>query len=98
MTDTFILNLFFYIIITSILTVTLMKIAYAGESQMIVEDALNRMDEILNVKTLPEAEVTKQPKDAAVSVQNVTFAYDGAKRNAIDGISLQAKVGEEWSD
>ena len=60
-TDTFILNLFFYIIITSILTVTLMKIAYAGESQMIVEDALNRMDEILNVKTLPEAEVTKQP-------------------------------------
>ena len=93
-TDTFILNLFFYIIITSILTVTLMKIAYAGESQMIVEDALNRMDEILNVKTLPEAEVTKQPKDAAVSVQNVTFAYDGAKRNAIDGISLQAKVGE----
>lgn len=93
-TDTFILNLFFYIIITSILTVTLMKIAYAGESQMIVEDALNRMDEILNVKTLPEAEITKQPKDAAVSVQNVTFAYDDAKRNAIDGISLQAKVGE----
>ena len=93
-TDTFILNLFFYIIITSILTVALMKIAYAGESQMIVEDALNRMDEILNVKTLPEAEVTKQPKDAAVSVENVTFAYDDAKRNAIDGISLQAKVGE----
>lgn len=93
-TDIFILNLFFYIIITSILTVTLMKIAYAGESQMIVEDALNRMDEILNVKTLPEAEVTKQPKDAAVSVENVTFAYDDAKRNAIDGISLQAKVGE----
>ncbi|MFR5082705.1 MAG: hypothetical protein ACLTEE_08945 [Anaerobutyricum hallii] len=92
-TDTFILNLFFYIIITSILTVTLIN-SYAGESQMIVEDALNRMDEILNVKTLPEAEVTKQPKDAAVSVQNVTFAYDGAKRNAIDGISLQAKVGE----
>lgn len=27
-------------------------------------------------------------------MQNVTFAYDGAKRNAIDGISLQAKVGE----
>lgn len=93
-TDTFILNLFFYIIITSILTVTLMKIAYAGESQMIVEDALNRMDEILNVNTLPEAEVTKQPKDAAVSVENVTFAYDDAKRNAIDDISLQAKVGE----
>ena len=41
-TDTFILNLLFYILISSILTVTLMKIAYAGESNMIVTDALNR--------------------------------------------------------
>lgn len=31
-TDQFILNLFFYILITSILTTTLMKVAYAGES------------------------------------------------------------------
>lgn len=93
-TNTFVLNLFFYIIITSTLTVTLMKIAYAGESKMIVEDALNRMDEILNVKTLPESETARQPKDAAVSIENVTFAYDGAKRNAIDGINIHAKEGE----
>ena len=33
-----------------------MKVAYAGESQMIVEDALNRMDEILDVKELPRHE------------------------------------------
>ena len=31
-TDTFVLNLIFYILITSVLTTTLMKIAYAGES------------------------------------------------------------------
>ena len=48
-TDQFILNLFFYILITSILTTTLMKVAYAGESKMLVEDALNRMDSIMKV-------------------------------------------------
>lgn len=32
-----------------------MKIAYAGESQMIVEDALKRMDDILDVAPLAEA-------------------------------------------
>ena len=37
--NTFVLNLIFYILITSVLTTTLMKIAYAGESQMLVEDA-----------------------------------------------------------
>ena len=30
--NTFVLNLIFYILITSVLTTTLMKIAYAGES------------------------------------------------------------------
>lgn len=93
-TDTFILNLFFYIIITSILTVTLMKIAYAGESQLMVEDALHRMDEILKVGALPEAKATKKPKDASVSVEDIVFSYEDAKKNAIDGISLRARAGE----
>ena len=35
--NTFVLNLIFYILITSVLTTTLMKIAYAGESQMLVD-------------------------------------------------------------
>lgn len=52
-TDKFVLNLIFYILVTSVLTTTLMKVAYAGESQMLVEDALNRMDEVLNAKELP---------------------------------------------
>lgn len=53
-TDEFVLNLFFYVIITSILTVTLMKIAYAGESQMLVDDAVNRMYSILETEPLAE--------------------------------------------
>ena len=61
-TDQFILNLFFYILITSILTTTLMKIAYAGESQMMVEDALNRIDLIMNVQPLPESKEVKSTK------------------------------------
>mgnify|MGYP002225254761 CR=1 FL=1 len=65
-TDTFILNLLFYILISSILTVTLMKIAYAGESNMIVTDALNRMDSILDLSPLAEAEKPKSPANASV--------------------------------
>ena len=76
-TDTFILNVFFYILITSILTVTLMKIAYAGESQMLVEDALMRMDTILEMQPLPTNEVNV-PKDSSVVVENIQFAYPNA--------------------
>lgn len=93
-TDKFVLNIIFYILITTILTTTLMKIAYAGESQMIVEDALNRMDEVLDAGELPEADEEMTVKDASISLDNVTFAYGGSEKNAIDGISMNIKAGE----
>lgn len=93
-TDKFILNLIFYILISSVLTVTLMKIAYAGESNMVVEDALSRIDGILNVSPLPEKENAKKPSNADVSIENAVFAYDDSKVNAIDGISLNVKTGQ----
>lgn len=93
-TDKFVLNIIFYILITTILTTTLMKIAYAGESQMIVGDALNRMDEVLDAAELPEADDDVAVKDASISLDNVTFAYGDSKNNAIDGISMDIKAGE----
>lgn len=93
-TDNFVLNLFFYMIITSVLTVTLMKVAYAGESQMIVDDALNRMYEILETKPLPETEKEELPKDSSIELDNITFAYENSLNNAIDGVSLSVKSGE----
>ncbi|MDC7279490.1 ABC transporter ATP-binding protein/permease [Butyrivibrio fibrisolvens] len=92
--NTFIFNILFYIIITPILTVTLMKVAYSGESEMIVMDALNRMDSILAVEPLPEASNPQTPKDAGIVLDNVNFSYDDKKGNAIDGISLSINPGE----
>lgn len=93
-TTQFALNLIFYILITSTLTTTLMKVAYAGESQMIVEDALNRMDGIFAVSPLPLSDKKNIPKDSSISIENVTFAYDESKDNAIDGITMHVKAGE----
>ena len=93
-TDEFVLNLFFYVLITSVLTVTLMKVAYAGESQMIVNDALNRVYGILETEPLSESKENEQPKDSSIELSDVTFAYAGAKNNAIDGISMSVRSGE----
>lgn len=93
-TDEFILNLIFYILITSVLTVTLMKIAYAGESQLMVRDAINRMDSILNMEPLPEPVNGQMPEDSSIELDNVVFSYAGADKNAVDGISLKIAPGE----
>lgn len=93
-TNDFILNLFFYVLITSVLTVTLMKVAYAGESQMIVDDALNRMYEILGTEPLSESKKNEKPQDPSITLDNVIFAYENSEVNAIDGVNLSVKAGE----
>ena len=91
---TFLLNLIFYIIFTPIISVTLMKVMFMSENNMIVSDALQRIDGILAIKPLPEPSAPQKPKDNSVAFENVTFAYEGADRNAIDDITLHVKAGE----
>lgn len=93
-TDVFVLNVIFYMLITSVLTITLMKIAYAGESQMIVDDALNRVREILEIEPLSDNGKNEKPADSSITLKDVAFSYDNAKNNAIDGINLSVKSGE----
>ena len=92
-TDTFVLNLVFYILITSVLTTTLMKVAYAGESQMVVQDALNRMDAVFEVAPLSEPEKPLMPKDASICLDHVAFSYEGAKNRAVDDVTLTISAG-----
>ena len=91
---TFLLNLMFYIIITTIITVTMTKMMYAGENVMIVEDALNRIDGLLEKKPLPQSVNPAKPQDASISFKNVSYRYDGASDDAIHNISLDIKSGE----
>lgn len=92
--STFLLNLIFYIIVTPIITVTLSKIMYSSEEQLVVEDAIERINGILNHKPLPEAENGKEPKDASVKFENVSFKYENAKKDALHNINLNIKEGE----
>lgn len=89
----FLLNLIFYIIITPVISVTLTRIMFQSENAMIVEDALKRIDSVLEKKPLPEPETGRLPKDHSVRVEDVTFSYDGEK-NVLKHISLEVKPGQ----
>lgn len=94
MNNTFILHLFFYLIITSVLTTTLMKMAYAGESQLLVEDALKRMDDLLLVKPLESPTKKACLNDSSIQIDNISFSYEDTKENAIDQLSMEIQAGE----
>lgn len=95
--DAYLLNLLFYIIITPIITVTLNKIMFASENQMIVSDALERIDGILDRQPLPETKDGRAMKDSSVTFENVSFRYENASKDALHQISLQIKDGEHMA-
>lgn len=92
--DAYLLNLLFYIIITPIITVTLNKIMFASENQMIVADALERINGILDRQPLPETKDGRAVEDSSVTFENVSFRYENASKDALHQISLQIKDGE----
>lgn len=93
-TNEFLLNLLYYIIITPIITLTLTRIMYASENEMIVDDAMKRIDSIMDMRPLPEPVNPQRPKDNSIELSDVFFKYHDAKKNALDGISISVKPGE----
>ena len=89
-TNEFLLNLIFYIIITPVISLTMTRIMFMSEDGMIVGDAINRIDEVLNEKPLSESSVNNIPKDNGVTLEHVSYSYDGEK-NALNDVSLSIK-------
>ena len=92
-TPEFLLNLLFYIIITPVISLTLTKIMYMSESKMIVADALQRIDSVLDAEAVPESQCPRHPEDGSVTLTDVHFSYDG-KTDVIKGVSLQVQPGQ----
>ena len=92
-TSKFLLNLLFYIIITPVISLTLTRIMYMSENELVVADALARVDSVLDAEPVPENDHPRHPKDASVSLKDVHFSYDG-KTDVIKGVSLKIQSGQ----
>ena len=92
-TSEFLVNLLFYIIITPVISVTLTKIMYMSEEGMVIGDAIERIDSVLNAEPMSVGNNPQNPKDASVELENVHFSYDG-KKEVVSGISLKIKGGQ----
>ena len=91
--DVALLNLLFYIIITPVISLTLTKLMFMSETGMIVQDAVTRIDSVLQSPSLSQPNNPQYPKDSSVTLENVTFSYDGVK-NALENVSITVGAGQ----
>ena len=89
-----ILNIMYYIIITPLVTIALTKIAYSGEAEMNLIDALKRVDKIMEIKPLEEGKTNERPADFGIEIDRVSYRYKDATRNALSDVSISIKPGE----
>ena len=92
-TPEFLLNLLFYIIITPVISLTLTKIMYMSENKMVVADALQRTDSVLDAAPVPVSSKPQHPQDGSVTLRDVHFSYDG-KTDVIRGVSMDILPGQ----
>ncbi len=94
-TPEFLLNLLYYIIVTPAIAVTLNRIMFASENEMIVAEALDKTGRILAIDPLSDPLDAKLPEDNEIQLKDVRFRYPEAERFAVDGISLGIKPGQK---
>lgn len=94
-TSEFLFHMIFFIVISPVITGMLTSLMYTNETKMIVDDAIKRMEAVLQIQPL-ESSNTAHPSDASVCFENVSFSYDNVK-NVIDDISFEVKSGKTYA-
>ncbi|MCR5103313.1 MAG: ABC transporter ATP-binding protein/permease [Eubacterium sp.] len=89
-----ILNVMYYIIVTPLITVALTKVAYSGEAEMTLIDALKRVESIMEIEPLSNNKDGRIPADHGVELKNVTYRYKDATRDAVQNVSMKIASGE----
>ena len=92
-TSAFLLNLLFYVIITPVISLTMTKVMYMSENKVIVADALQRIDTVLNAQSVQESSIPQHPRDSSMTLKDVHFSYDGSE-DAIRGVSMNIQPGQ----
>ncbi|WP_291328785.1 ABC transporter ATP-binding protein [Desulfovibrio sp. UCD-KL4C] len=92
-TNEIILNLMFYIIITPAISITLTRIVHMQEENMLVNDALRRVNSILNMQPLNSVLSIEMPVDASIDIRGASYSYGGGG-NALENINMRIDSGQ----
>ena len=87
-------NFIFYALFAPACGQMINRIMYMSEAVMEADEAVGRLDEILSQKPMENTGIEKQPADAAVSFDHVTFTYPGADRPALSDVSFAVRPGQ----
>lgn len=91
---TVLVNFIFYALFAPACGQMINRIMYMSEAVMEANEAVSRLDEILDQKAMTEPDTRKCPASAAISFEHVTFTYPGSACPALDDVSFTVRPGQ----
>ncbi len=89
-TQDILVNFLFYVIFTPVIVTTMNRVMFMSENGMKINDAVARINSILDISPLPESEKLKKPSSAAVELSGVTYRYSDNAKPAVKNLTISA--------
>ena len=87
-------NFIFYALFAPASGQMINRIMYMSEAVMEADEAIGRLDEILDQKPMEESKKQNHPVNTTVSFDHVTFTYPGADHPALTDVTFTVRPGQ----
>lgn len=87
-------NFIFYALFAPACGQMINRIMYMSEAVMEADEAIGRLDEIMDQKPMEESKKQNHPVNTTVSFDHVTFTYPGADHPALTDVTFTVRPGQ----
>ena len=84
----------FYLLISPLFTLLLMRSMYFRQNAMIAKQAIDRLEQLFEYPDMRFSQNKAALRDYSLEFRNVAFSYPGSDQRAVDVISFQLHEGE----
>ena len=83
-----------YVLIAPVISGNIMKMMYLSQNLFMANEAVERLERLTSVMPLPESATPKTAESFDIRLEQVSFRYEGAERDAVSHISLTIPEGK----
>ena len=83
-----------YVLIAPVISGNIMKMMYLSQNLFMANEAVERLERLTSVVPLPESTTPKTAESSDIRLEQVSFRYEGAERDAVSHISLTIPEGK----
>lgn len=83
-----------YVLIAPVISGNIMKMMYLSQNLFMANEAVERLERLTSFVPLPESAMPKAAESFDIRLEQVSFRYEGAERDAVSHISLTIPEGK----